>query len=295
MVPDELYDVVADKAAVFYERMGKGVGEAADRQMAGEFTLVSEFETTPFDGMSFHVDKGQSFRFELIDGNQILDIVLLNRHNPADEYASQYHTGTVQGPAPYEGYVFVSSPPYFRPIATTIRDTVDYDLLDARMGAGGRHMFNFSNYRCSESTVELATGTVNANSCNSNLVKAYCELGGDELVAAPSWRSVLHLPTDTVEHRRGDTRHAVLRELRVLPQRRLRRAAGSTGPHRCGIELPPGGPDNNGRHDRESQLACRGESFRHRHRAARHRAAPIPTDDRVHEGGTPRHGRIKVG
>ena len=69
-------------------------------------------------------------------------------------------------------------------MAMIIRDTVDYGRLDARMGPGGRHMFNFNNYRCSESTVELATGVVNANSCNSNLVKALYELGGDDLVIA---------------------------------------------------------------------------------------------------------------
>jgi len=183
-VPEDLFDLIAEKTAAFHERMDVGVAEAKSKQRAGEFVLASETPTTPFDGMHFNVDKGQRFRFGLLEGTQILDIVLLNRDSPLDEYASQYHTGALQGPAPYEDYVFVSSPPYFRPMATIIRDTVVYERLDARMGPGGRHMFNFNNYRCSESTVEFATGKANPNSCNSNLIKTFYELGGDEMVAA---------------------------------------------------------------------------------------------------------------
>lgn len=183
VVTDEMFDLVAEKTALFMERTTVGVAEAKAKQADSGFTLVSEFQTTPFDALHFNVRKGQTFRFELVEAAQILDIVLLNQHNPLDEWASQYHTGTVQGPAPYEDYVFVSSPPYFRPMATIIRDTVDYDRLEQQLGEGGRHMFNFNNYRCTESTVELATGKVNANSCNSNLVKTFFEIGGDEMVA----------------------------------------------------------------------------------------------------------------
>lgn len=179
---EEQYDLVAEKTKLFEDRMQTGVAEAKRRQSAGEVTLVREFETELFTATTFEVDKGQTFRFELVEGTQILDIVLLNRDNPLDEWASQYHTGAVQGPAPYEDYVFVSSPPYFRPMATIIRDTVDYDRLAERIGKGARHMFNFNNYRCSESTVEFATGKANANSCNSNLVQAFHAIGGDEMV-----------------------------------------------------------------------------------------------------------------
>ena len=180
---EETFDIVAEKTAQFSDRMTAGVAEASQKQLAGELSLASEFETKLFDSIHFEVDKGQTFRFELVDGTQILDIVLLNRSNPLDEWASQYHTASVQGPAPFEGYVFVSSAPYFRPMATIIRDTVDYNRLADKLGPGGRHMFNFNNYRCSESTVEFATGKANANSCNSNLIKSFSEIGGDEMVA----------------------------------------------------------------------------------------------------------------
>jgi len=184
MSEDEQYDILAEKGKIFQARMGNAVEIATPKQKAGAFTLNREFETVPYEAITFEVDKGQTFRFELKDGNQILDILMLNRHNPIHEYASQYHTGTTQGPAPYEGYTFVSSPPYFRPMATIIRDAVDYGRLDDLMGAGGRHMFFFNNYRCSASTVEMATGVVNGNNCDSNCQKVLYKLGGDELALA---------------------------------------------------------------------------------------------------------------
>ena len=182
---DKKYDLVADKAAAFLDRAGtEYADQARQRQRNGELELVREFETTPFDSVHFEVDKGQTFRFELLEGNQILDIMLLNRDNPVHEYASQFHTNGVQGPVPRDGYTFFSSPPYCRPMATIIADSVDYERLAAQTVPNAKHMFNVSNYRCSESSVELATGVVNANSCNSNLVKSYLEIGGDELALA---------------------------------------------------------------------------------------------------------------
>ena len=184
-VTNEQFDIIAEKTKVFNERIGHAItSQATEKQRADEFTLIREFETVPYDGMSFEIDKGQSFRFELKDGNQILDVLLINRDNPMEEYASQYHSGTVQGPAPYQGYTFVSSPPFFRPMATIIRDTVEQERLDAIMEEGGRHMFYFNNYRCSSSTVEFATGVVNPNNCDSNFRKVLHALGGDEMVLA---------------------------------------------------------------------------------------------------------------
>jgi uncharacterized protein YcgI (DUF1989 family) len=181
---EEQYDVLKAKAEVYFARVGRIAATATPLQQAGEFELVREFETTPFEAVHFDVRKGQSFRFELLQGNQILDIMLLNRDDPISEYSSQFHTNSAQGPVPHEGYTFVSSPPYYRPMATIIADTVDYERLAAHTVPGAKHMFNVSNYRCSEGQVELATGVPNANSCNSNLVKSYLEIGGKELAMA---------------------------------------------------------------------------------------------------------------
>ncbi|MCO5183405.1 MAG: DUF1989 domain-containing protein [Anaerolineae bacterium] len=176
------YDIVAEKAHVFFDRVGDVYERALPKQKAGEFTLVKELETKPFDGIWFNVNKGQSFRFELKDGNQILDIMMLNQRNPLYESMSQYHTATFQGPVPREGYTFFSTTPFWRPMATIIRDTVNYEALKKKMGPGGKHMFNYNNHRCNEGQLEAGLGIVNPNSCNSNFLKALNEIGGERLM-----------------------------------------------------------------------------------------------------------------
>ncbi len=181
---EEKFDLVAEKYAAFKrERAGDIFEEAHSKQVAGEFTLVKEVQTKPFEGIHFHVDKGQSFRLELVEGTQILDIILLNRDNPAQEYQSQFHTAAMQGLVPHEGYIFISGPPYFRGMATLIRDTVDYERLNT-MTPGGQHMFFVNNYRCSESMNEWLSGHPNHNSCSLNFMQAALDVGGEELARA---------------------------------------------------------------------------------------------------------------
>jgi hypothetical protein len=91
--------------------MGRGVADAKQGRISDHFTLDTEFETTPFEAVHLNVDKGQTFRFELVQGTHILDNVLLDRYRALDDWASRYDTGAVQGPAPYEDYVLVWTPP----------------------------------------------------------------------------------------------------------------------------------------------------------------------------------------
>ena len=50
---------------------------------------------------------------------------------------------------------------------------------DHRIGEGARHMFNFNNYRCSESTVEFATGSFIPPGGDRLVDEAYSRLGSD--------------------------------------------------------------------------------------------------------------------
>ena len=178
---EELFDYIASKENTLLDRTARIYETTKAKQKAGEFTQVDEFIAEPYQGHSFNIKKGQSFRFELMEGNQILDIMFLNQHNWDEEYTQFMSAGT-QGPAPREGYTFMSCAPYARGMATIIRDTVSYERLDEKLGKGGRHMFGYNNSRCDEAQHELTTGVLNVASCKSNLMDALNRLGGEPLM-----------------------------------------------------------------------------------------------------------------
>lgn len=180
---DETFDYIADKREALLDRTARIFETARAKQRAGDFTLVDEWIAEPYQGYHFDVAKGQSFRFELLEGNQILDIMFLNQHNWDEEY-SQFISAGTQGPAPREGYTIMSCAPYARGMATVIRDTVSYERLDEKLGAGGRHMFGYNVSRCDEAQHELTTGVLNVASCKSNILDALNRLGGEELMRA---------------------------------------------------------------------------------------------------------------
>lgn len=178
----EEYDILAEKQKALKKRVGNVYEIANPKQKAGEFTLVRELEFQPFDGHSLEVKRGQSFRFELDQGNQVLDIMFLNKDNPDKEFFAQFPSCAMGGLVPREGFTFMSSTPYFRPMATMIRDTVSYERLEEKMGTGGQHMFIFPTGRCSEWINEFHTGIVNPVSCNSNFQNELNRLGGEALM-----------------------------------------------------------------------------------------------------------------
>lgn len=145
---------------------------------------VKELETVPFDAIHFQVGKGRPFRLELPEGNQNFDILLSNRDDPVNEFASQYNTSAAQGMVPAVGHTFVSSTPFCRPMATLIAYTVDYDQLTESTVPDAKHMFSGRGMRYSEGCTELTTGVADVDSCNSNLIKAGHNIGGDELMRA---------------------------------------------------------------------------------------------------------------
>ncbi|MBV7338819.1 urea carboxylase-associated family protein [Chloroflexi bacterium TSY] len=174
--------ITKEKEGAYLNRTARIWEKAREKQKAGAFTQVDEFIAEPYQGYSFDVKKGQSFRFELLEGNQILDIIFVNQHN-RDEHYAMYPFSAIRGPAPLEGYTFMSNSPYMRGMATIIRDTVDYNRLDAAMGSKGvRHIFAYNNARCDEAFHEVACGTKNVASCKSNILDELNRLGGEALM-----------------------------------------------------------------------------------------------------------------
>ena len=177
----EKVDFIAEKAGIFKKRMANVFEEAHAKQQAGEFKLVDEFIAEPYDGYAFYVNRGQSFRFELIDGNQIIDVALFNRNN-YDEYFSDYSTLALAGPVAHENWTMMSNSPYLRGMATVIRDTVSKERLEKRVGKGATHAFAYGTFHCNEGTMELSAGTKNLANCRTNLLNALNRIGGEDLM-----------------------------------------------------------------------------------------------------------------
>ena len=80
-------------------------------------------------GVGFRVEPGQIFRFELLEGTQVLDVSLMNSDDPFEHYS----TGTQMA---IEGGVITQftrvwgTAPLSRPLATCIGDTVQHETSD---------------------------------------------------------------------------------------------------------------------------------------------------------------------
>ena len=181
---EEFYDAVEEKKKEITNRWKPVYEKAKMASDAGKLRLVHEEICQPWTGHAFTVDKGQVVRYELTHGPQILDTVYLVRSRPAEEWADTWLTGQLQALTLHEGYHYFSNTPYSRPLATIIKDTVDYENLEKQFGKGTAHNFIFPSGRCTESLWELAYGVVNAYSCNSGLMQSIVENCGEEVARA---------------------------------------------------------------------------------------------------------------
>ena len=147
----------------------------------GKLKLVSEKILQPFNGYGFELKKGQTIRYELTDGPQIIDTEYLVKSRPKEEWADVYNTTTFGAMTPYEGIHYYSNTPYNRPLLTIIKDTVDNEKLKKMYGDYAAHSFIWNSARCTEATWEALFGVPNCNSCNSNLYKGIIEVAGEEV------------------------------------------------------------------------------------------------------------------
>ena len=162
------------KYTKYYEK----AKEASDN---GKLKLVSEKIVQPYDGYGFKLDKGQVIRYEINEGPQIIDTLYLARDRPKDEWADLATTSQFGAMILYEGDHYYSNTPYVRPLLTLIKDTVDLEKLKKKYGEPAGHSFVFNTGRCSEGLWEVVFDLVNANSCNSNMIKGIYEIAGEEI------------------------------------------------------------------------------------------------------------------
>lgn len=169
-----------EKIAGEFDEYFKEARQASDN---GELHVVKEMILEPFRGHGFEVGKGQVLRYELIDGAQALDVAYLCKKRPIDEQACDYSTSILQSTQQYEGNHYWTNPPYFRPLLTMIKDSVDPKKLEEVYGEGTSHNWCLNNGRCSTQYFEKTWGIPHSNSCDLNLVQGIYEVAGEEVAA----------------------------------------------------------------------------------------------------------------
>lgn len=179
----EPIDTIAEARKEIAGEFDEYFNEARKKSLDGELVVVKEMILEPFRGHGFEVGKGQVLRYELIDGVQALDVVYLAKKRPLHEMAANSTTGIMQSIQQYVGDHLWTNPPYFRPLLTMIKDTVDTKKLEETYGPTTSHNWACSNGRCSTHYIEKSWGVVNSNSCDMNVTQGIYEIAGEEVAA----------------------------------------------------------------------------------------------------------------
>ncbi len=132
-----------------------------------DLQTVGEILVPPRDGRCFEVPAGHFFRIHSVDGPQVGDLNLWNRHDLSERFYSgktrQLHATHVS-----TGDRLWSSLPGLRPMATITQDTLDWYGWDA--DGGGIH--DVIGTRCDPYTNHLLKGVDYHHCCHSNLTRA---------------------------------------------------------------------------------------------------------------------------
>ncbi len=131
---------------------------------------LSETIVPPREGRSFRVPAGHVFRIVSIEGPQVGDLNLWNAHDLAERFFSG-KTRAIHATHVSTGDHLWSSLPYLRPMATIIKDTLDWYGWDA--DGGGVH--DVIGTRCDPYTSLLLNGSEYHHCCHSNLTRALAE------------------------------------------------------------------------------------------------------------------------
>ena len=158
----ERYFPVPGLPREFYEQLD------ADRS---RFKLLDAFTIPEKSGRGFFVNRGCTARFVTVEGPQIADVDVFNRHDPSERlWANQ--TLNREGAWLTKFNRLWSNMPRFRPLMTIIEDTVK-----SREGAGEFHHHHIVGAHCNPYFWLVATGRKGLPSCYGNLVDAIRPFG----------------------------------------------------------------------------------------------------------------------
>ncbi|MEZ5841021.1 MAG: DUF1989 domain-containing protein [Hyphomicrobiales bacterium] len=133
----------------------------------------------PRDARAFDVPAGHFFRIVSIEGPQVGDLNLWNAHDPGERFFSG-KTRALHGTHVSTGDRLWSCLPYLRPLATIVRDTLDWYGFDEF--GGGVH--DVIGTRCDPYTNALLGGGEYHHCCHSNLTRALAARTGLSLAEA---------------------------------------------------------------------------------------------------------------
>jgi uncharacterized protein YcgI (DUF1989 family) len=127
----------------------------------------------PRDARGFRVPAGWFFRISCVDGPQVGDLNLWSAADPAERFFSG-KTRALHATHVTAGDRLWSALPHLRPMATIVKDTLDWYGFDA--DGGGVH--DVIGTRCDPYTNRLLSGGDYHHCCHSNLSRAFAELAG---------------------------------------------------------------------------------------------------------------------
>jgi uncharacterized protein YcgI (DUF1989 family) len=146
----------------FYDRLAK----------SAERTTEDRFEIPIRSGRAWEVRAGQVFRIAIVDGPQVADFNIWNRHNPRERmWAARTRQLQSAHVSVYDR--LWSTLPYLRPMVTIIADTMeDY----GRDSDGGR-VHDLLGTRCDPYVNQMLSGQAFDYHCHSNLTRAVLPYG----------------------------------------------------------------------------------------------------------------------
>ena len=121
----------------------------------------------PRDAACFHVAAGQIFRISSIEGSQVGDLNLWQADNLSERFYSG-KTRALHGTHVTTGHRLWSSFPYLRPMATIVRDTLNWYGIDPFGGS----VHDVIGTRCDPYTNALLSGGQYHHCCHSNITRA---------------------------------------------------------------------------------------------------------------------------
>src|SRR6056297_465690 len=131
---------------------------------------LGEVLVPPRDAACFRVKAGQFFRISSVEGPQVGDLNLWN----AEDLSERFYSGksrALHGTHLTVGERMWSSFPYLRPMATIVKDTLDWYGIDAYGGS----VHDVIGTRCDPYTGNLLSGTQYHHCCHSNLTRALAD------------------------------------------------------------------------------------------------------------------------
>ncbi len=122
-------------------------------------------------GRAWTAPAGSVVRFSIVEGPQVLDLNLWNRHDPRERFWAS-RTRQFYGAHVTTGHRLWSNLPFLRPLTTIVADSMSYGR-DAD-GAGCHDLFGT---RCDPYVNQLLSATAYDFHCHSNLTRAVLPYG----------------------------------------------------------------------------------------------------------------------